>query len=93
VLSGVIWAFGNIGLTWSSIQWIAAAVTLGIGFGLQEVFANFVAGLILLYERPIRLGDVVTVGTVSGRVSKIQIRATTVRQFNNSNTGYYCSSV
>ncbi len=83
VLFGIIWAFGNIGVTWSSIQWIAAAVTLGIGFGLQEVFANFVAGLILLYERPIRLGDVVTVGEVSGRVTKIKIRATTVHQFNN----------
>jgi len=83
VLFGIIWAFGNIGVTWSSIQWIAAAVTLGIGFGLQEVFANFVAGLILLYERPIRLGDVVTVGDVSGRVTKIKIRATTVHQFNN----------
>lgn len=83
VVFGVIWAFGNIGVTWSSIQWIAAAVTLGIGFGLQEVFANFVAGLILLYERPIRLGDVVTVGNVSGRVTQIKIRATTVLQFNN----------
>ena len=83
VLLGVIWAFSNIGVTWSSIQWIAAAVTLGIGFGLQEVFANFVAGLILLYERPIRLGDVVTVGEVSGRVTEIKIRATTVLQFNN----------
>jgi len=80
---GFVLAFGTLGITWSSVQWLAAAVTLGIGFGLQEIFANFVAGIILLFERPIRLGDVVTVGEVSGRVSEIKIRATTIRQFNN----------
>jgi len=83
VLIGIIWAFGNIGITWSKVQWIAAAVTLGIGFGLQEVFANFVAGLILLFERPIRIGDMVSIGDINGRVSKIKIRATTILQFNN----------
>ncbi|MDA7888550.1 mechanosensitive ion channel [Akkermansiaceae bacterium] len=80
---GFVMAFGVVGISWSSVQWLAAAVTLGIGFGLQEIFANFVAGIILLFERPIRLGDVVTVGEVSGRVSEIKIRATTIRQFNN----------
>jgi potassium efflux system protein len=51
---------------------------VGLGFGLQEVFANFICGLILLFERPIRVGDIVTVGDVTGVVSRIQIRATTV---------------
>ncbi|MCB1096025.1 MAG: mechanosensitive ion channel [Verrucomicrobiae bacterium] len=83
VLAGILLAFGKIGISWSNVQWIAAAVTVGIGFGLQEVFANFVAGLIVLFERPIRLGDIVTIGNASGKVTKIQIRATTVLQFNN----------
>ncbi len=83
VAVGLLLAFGTIGITWSSVQWLAAAITLGIGFGLQEIFANFVAGIIILFERPIRLGDVVTVGEVSGKVTQIQIRATTIKQFNN----------
>lgn len=83
VVTGIIVALGMIDITWGKVQWIAAAITLGIGFGLQEIFANFVAGLIILFERPIRLGDVVTVGDVSGKVSQIRIRATTIRQFNS----------
>ena len=83
VAFGTLTTFGLIGITWGSVQWLAAAVTLGIGFGLQEIFANFVAGIILLFERPMRLGDVVTVGDISGVVRKIQIRATTIQQFNN----------
>jgi len=51
---------------------------VGIGFGLQEIIANFISGLIILMERPIRVGDVVTIGDVSGRVSRLQIRATTI---------------
>jgi potassium efflux system protein len=83
VLVGVAFALGHIGITWGKVQWLAAAITLGIGFGLQEIFANFVAGIILLFERPIRLGDVVTVGDISGKVTQIRIRATTIQQFNN----------
>jgi potassium efflux system protein len=55
-----------------------AAMTVGLGFGLQEIFANFVSGLIILFERPIRVGDVVTAGDVTGAVTKIRIRATTI---------------
>ena len=83
VVIGIIMAFGQIGIDWGKVQWIAAAVTLGIGFGLQEIFANFVAGLIILFERPIRLGDIVTIAGVDGKITQIRIRATTVRQFNN----------
>jgi potassium efflux system protein len=83
VVVGIIMAFGKIGIDWGKVQWIAAAVTLGIGFGLQEIFANFVAGLIILFERPIRLGDIVTIAGVDGKVTQIRIRATTIRQFNN----------
>ncbi|MEC5126901.1 mechanosensitive ion channel domain-containing protein [Verrucomicrobiales bacterium BCK34] len=80
---GFIIAFAWIDITWGKVQWLAAAVTVGIGFGLQEIFANFVAGLILLFEKPIRIGDTVTVGDVSGKVTQIRIRATTIRQFNH----------
>lgn len=80
---GIAMVFSRLGIQWENIQWIAAAVTVGIGFGLQEIFANFVAGLIILFERPIRLGDFVTLSDVSGQVSKIRIRATTIRDFSN----------
>ncbi|MGJ8723613.1 MAG: mechanosensitive ion channel domain-containing protein [Roseibacillus sp.] len=83
VLTGVVIGLNKIGITWDKVQWLAAAITLGIGFGLQEIFANFVAGLILLFERPLRLGDIVTIGNVSGKVTEIKIRATTIQQFNN----------
>ena len=53
-------------------------MTLGLSFGLQDIFANFVSGIIILLERPIRIGDVVTVGGSSGRVTRIRIRSTTV---------------
>jgi len=78
VVVGIIVACASIGLSWEKVQWLAAAVTLGIGFGLQEIFANFVAGIILLFERPVRVGDVVTIGTTTGVVSRIRIRATTI---------------
>ena len=67
-----------IGVGWSKVQWLVAAVTFGLGFGLQEIFANFVSGLIILFERPMRVGDVVTVSGVSGIVSRIRMRATTI---------------
>ena len=78
ILLGVILAFNAISIGWSKVQWLATALTFGLAFGLQEIFANFVAGLILLFERPIRIGDVVTVDDVSGVVSRIRIRATTI---------------
>jgi potassium efflux system protein len=83
VLIGVIVVAQGLGLSWSKVQWLAAAITVGIGFGLQEVFANFVSGLILLFERPVRVGDIVTVADVSGVVTRIQIRATTIRDWDN----------
>ncbi len=81
VLAGFAFAFDAIGVGWSSIQWLVAAVGLGLGFGLQEIFANFVSGLIILFERPIRVGDTVSVGTINGTVSKIRIRATWITGF------------
>ena len=75
---GVVLVFNTLGISWSKVQWLVAALGVGLGFGLQEIVANFVSGLIILFERPIRVGDTVTVGQVTGTVSRIQIRATTI---------------
>ncbi|MEQ1638124.1 MAG: mechanosensitive ion channel domain-containing protein [Methylococcales bacterium] len=68
----------ELGGSWSQVQWLAAALSVGLGFGLQEIFANLVSGIILLFERPIRVGDTVTVGDITGTVNRIQMRATTL---------------
>ncbi len=80
-LTGLVLAVRPLGVGWSNVQWLVAALGLGLGFGLQEIFANFVSGLIILFERPIRVGDTVTVGDVSGTVTKIRIRATWITGF------------
>jgi potassium efflux system protein len=79
--TGTAFVFGLLGGSWKEIQWIFAALGVGIGFGLQEIVANFICGLIILFERPVRIGDVVTVGDIEGTVSRIQIRATTITMF------------
>lgn len=81
VLVGVFAGFSTIGIDWSKMQWLVAAIGLGVGFGLQEVVANLVSGLIILFERPIRLGDLITVQGESGTVSRIRMRATTIVDF------------
>ncbi|EHN3968048.1 mechanosensitive channel MscK [Salmonella enterica subsp. enterica serovar Kentucky] len=78
---GAMTVFGSLGVSWDKLQWLAAALSVGLGFGLQEIFGNFVSGLIILFERPVRIGDTVTIGTYSGTVSKIRIRATTITDF------------
>jgi potassium efflux system protein len=83
VLAGVLVGFSLLGLRWSQLQWMAAALTVGLGFGLQEIFANFVSGLILLFERPFRVGDVITVNNLDGTVTRIRTRATTILDFDN----------
>ncbi|MEQ9065909.1 MAG: mechanosensitive ion channel, partial [Gimesia chilikensis] len=77
-LIGIFVVFNALGLGWSKLQWLATALTFGLGFGLQEIFANFVSGLILLIERPIRVGDIITVDEITGIVSRIRMRATTI---------------
>ncbi|MBS0424032.1 MAG: mechanosensitive ion channel [Proteobacteria bacterium] len=83
VIGGTLVGLSLLGMRWSQLQWMAAALSVGLGFGLQEIFANFVSGIILLFERPFRVGDVITVGGFSGRVTKIRTRATTVLDFDN----------
>ena len=78
VVVGLASASSTIGIGWQKVQWLATALTFGLAFGLQEIFANFIAGLIILFERPIRVGDMVTIDNVTGVVSRIRIRATTI---------------
>jgi len=81
VIVGVVLTFQKFGIGWAKVQWLIAAMTVGLGFGLQEIFANFVSGLIILFEQPVRVGDTVTVGDISGKVVQIRIRATTIRKW------------
>lgn len=74
----IIFAAGLLGISWGKVQWMAAAISLGLGFGLQEIFANFISGLIILFERPMRVGDVITIGDTTGVVQAIKMRATTI---------------
>ena len=78
VAIGSAWAFATLGMSWSKLQWLFAALSVGLGFGMQEIFANFVSGIILLFERPIRVGDTITINGVTGTVAKIRIRAITI---------------
>ena len=76
---GLLFAFQVVGFSWGSVQWLAAGLTVGLGFGLQEIFANLISGLIILIERPVRVGDIVTVNGTTGTVCRMQLRATTIR--------------
>src|SRR5210317_779135 len=78
---GFFVAISMAGLDLQKFTIIAGALSVGIGFGLQNIVNNFVSGLILLFERPIQAGDSVEMGTLFGRVVRIGIRSSTVRTF------------
>ncbi|GKK74992.1 miniconductance mechanosensitive channel MscM [Klebsiella variicola] len=78
MLVGGLVGFSMIGIEWSKLQWLVAALGVGLGFGLQEIFANFISGLIILFEKPIRIGDTVTIRDLTGSVTRINTRATTI---------------
>jgi len=80
---GIVIGFNQLGLQWSQLKWVVTGLSVGIGLGLQKIIANFVSGLIILFERPIRIGDYVTIGDQSGTVSRIKIRATTLNDLDN----------
>ncbi len=80
-LIGVIYIVSELHLDLAKLGWLMAAIGVGLGFGLQEIVSNFVSGLILLAERPVKPGDYVTIGELVGTVSHINIRATTIVNF------------
>lgn len=78
VIVGVFVALDTIGISLSSIAALGAILMVGIGFGLQNLTQNFISGIIILLERPIKQGDIVFVGGVSGRVRDIRVRSTVI---------------
>ena len=82
MITGAVVAFQFVGVDLGGLAVIFGLLSVGIGFGLQNVTSNFVAGLILLFERPIRVGDRVTVGDEEGDVVAINMRSTTMRTMN-----------
>ncbi|MCQ8200668.1 mechanosensitive ion channel, partial [Vibrio parahaemolyticus] len=72
LILGIVIVFTTIGIEWERLQRLVASIGVGLGFGLQEIFSNFISGLILLFDRTIRIGDKVTINELSGSVSKIQ---------------------
>ena len=75
----VAFALSALGIGINRIAWVASALSVGIGFGLQAIVQNFISGLILLAERPVKVGDWVVLGTAEGDVRRINVRATEIQ--------------
>ena len=84
LLLGFFIALGALGIDLTKITILAGAFSVGVGFGLQNVINNFVSGLILLFERPIKIGDMIEVGGIVGEVRRIGIRASVIRTADGS---------
>ncbi len=83
-LFGILWALNSLGVGTTSLAVAFGALGIGLGFGLQSIFNNFMSGLILLFERPIEPGDVLEINGKWGFVEKINVRSTVVRTYENS---------
>jgi small-conductance mechanosensitive channel len=76
---GALTALDSVGFSIKSLAGLGAILMVGIGFGLQNIAQNFISGIILLIERPVKVGDIIQVGSVSGRVTDIRVRSTVVQ--------------
>lgn len=83
ISAGILATLSSLGIDLSSLAIIGAGLSVGIGFGLQELVANFISGILLLFEQSIRPGDVIEINNKVGRVEKLRIRSTTVRTNDN----------
>ncbi len=81
---GILLALSVLGIKMSDLSLLAGALGVGIGFGLRNIMANFVSGLLMIFERPVQLGDVVEVDEVFGDVQRIGVRATTIKTYDGS---------
>jgi small-conductance mechanosensitive channel len=79
IAMGVLFSLDNLGFSISSLAGLGAVLMVGIGFGLQNIAQNFISGIIILIERPIKVGDIIQVGSSSGRVLDIRVRSTIIQ--------------
>jgi small-conductance mechanosensitive channel len=79
VILAALWALASLGIGFERIALLLSALSVGIGFGLQAITQNFVSGLILLAERPVKIGDLVRIGDQEGDVKRISVRATEIQ--------------
>jgi small-conductance mechanosensitive channel len=84
VISGTIIAFSSLGITSAQFSIIFGALGVGFGFGLRNIIANFVSGIIMVFERPIQIGDTIEVDKTIGTVQKIGTRASSIKTFDGS---------
>jgi small-conductance mechanosensitive channel len=75
----ILLTLSSLGVRWTNLAWIVSALSVGIGFGLQEIVKNFVSGLILLTERPVKVGDLISISGVEGDIRRIIVRATEIQ--------------
>ncbi|WP_338581563.1 DUF3772 domain-containing protein [Pseudomonas sp. MAG733B] len=75
----ILLMLSSLGVKWTNLAWIVSALSVGIGFGLQEIVKNFVSGIILLTERPVKVGDLISISGVEGDIRRINVRATEIQ--------------